>query len=432
MTRVRITASLFLLLTASPLLSQNRTASRAESGEAQPSDVLQQGREAIDRQDWISAERRFRQYLRVDKTGTRRDSTLYYLAWALKEQHEWADADLVLQRLLAEHPRSSWAEDARAMRMELAAHLVDSRTLRDGVHSNDEHVQAAALQSLLAKNPDAGLKEIGNLFTPESKAGPYLKSIAISLLGLSPDQRCSETLLSIVQTSEDERLRMAAVGALGQRKDPVAAQALDRLVMEDSGKLGAAAFISTKATAPQKLETLVEISRKAASIYVRGLALLLMGAQKEEPALAEIERAYSSIPDDKLRLFALDAMWRDGSSRAISLLGMAAKTDSSPSLRAAAAFYLAPRGTPQSADALVRWYNADADEEVKVTVLALLGRCGDPVAEAKLDELDMAELPPALKDQVRAILRFGNIRVPLPFGGERLPGISPAPKRQEP
>ena len=416
-----MTVGLRICLALACVLPRLDAQSSSEASQfTRPEEILQQGRDAIDRQDWISAERRLRQYLRVQESGGSSDAALYFLAWVLKQQAEWASADRALERLLVEYPRSRWVGDARSMRMEIAGRLNNESTLQQGLRAQDVRVKASALQALLSVDADAAFHEMGEILAPGSGADPYLISLVMSILGRSTDPRAVDTLTMVLQESKDERVRLMAIGGLGQHNSAEAIRILNRVLVQDDGRVAAAALLAT--SRPFTLDGLKQLVRSARSRYVRCFAALYIGSFKTPAALAELVTLFSAVDDPTLRVFVLDGVWRNGSDSARRFLGTVVASSTDPECRAAARFYLVARGGSESAAALTGWYDAATDEEVKMSLLALLSRNGDPSAEAKLEQLDGIEQSPALKQQLRAILHGGDIKVPLPLGQERLPG----------
>src|SRR5215831_7446498 len=81
--------------------------------------VFRQGRDQIEDENWNGAAATFTSFVAEYPKHKDVDAALYWTAFALKKQGKFADADRELERLIREHPRSNWLDDARAMRVEI-------------------------------------------------------------------------------------------------------------------------------------------------------------------------------------------------------------------------------------------------------------------------------------------------------------------------
>jgi len=82
--------------------------------------LFRKGRDLIDDRKWADAAAVFNEFVRAYPRDRNRPAGLYWLAFCLKHQGQTKEADGVLVRLLKDHAKSSWADDARLMRLELS------------------------------------------------------------------------------------------------------------------------------------------------------------------------------------------------------------------------------------------------------------------------------------------------------------------------
>src|SRR5262249_58421041 len=82
--------------------------------------VFRQGRDQIEDENWSGAASTFNSFVADYPKHKDVDAALYWMAFALKKQGKFTEADRQLERLGREHPRSNWLDDARAMRVEIA------------------------------------------------------------------------------------------------------------------------------------------------------------------------------------------------------------------------------------------------------------------------------------------------------------------------
>ncbi|MBC7911076.1 MAG: tetratricopeptide repeat protein, partial [Pyrinomonadaceae bacterium] len=68
--------------------------------------VFREGRDLIGDENWKGAADKFRGFITSYPKDQNVDAALYWLAFALKKQERYADADVQLNRLLKDFPRS--------------------------------------------------------------------------------------------------------------------------------------------------------------------------------------------------------------------------------------------------------------------------------------------------------------------------------------
>src|SRR6266850_163291 len=85
--------------------------------------IFREGRDSIGDEAWDQAAAKFREYINKYPKGKDTDAALYWLAFALKKQEKYQEADRSLERLINEYPKSKWKDDASTMRIELASAL---------------------------------------------------------------------------------------------------------------------------------------------------------------------------------------------------------------------------------------------------------------------------------------------------------------------
>src|SRR3982751_1568359 len=81
--------------------------------------LFREGRDLIGDEDWKQAEGKFSKFVSQYPKDKNVDAALYWMAFALSKQGKYAEADNQLKKLLAEFPRSDWADDATALRAQM-------------------------------------------------------------------------------------------------------------------------------------------------------------------------------------------------------------------------------------------------------------------------------------------------------------------------
>src|SRR5215211_9146209 len=90
-----------------------------QAGDSPAMQVFRQGRDLIEKEDWAAAAAKFEGYVAQYPKSKEADAALYWLAYALKKQRRFQDAEATLERLVRDFPRSTWVDDARAMQVEI-------------------------------------------------------------------------------------------------------------------------------------------------------------------------------------------------------------------------------------------------------------------------------------------------------------------------
>src|SRR4029434_1500201 len=81
--------------------------------------IFREGRDFISDESWEKAAGKFREYVQKYPKGKDTDAALYWLAFALKKQEKYQEADRPLERLISNYPNSKWKDDASTMRIEV-------------------------------------------------------------------------------------------------------------------------------------------------------------------------------------------------------------------------------------------------------------------------------------------------------------------------
>lgn len=278
-----ILALVILLLLQSPGGCQERSRS---AGAAQPQSVsgemkaFRDGRELLLQENWPRAAERFNDFITDYPKDPNVDAALYWLAFALNKQDKLREADRALNRLITEFPSSTWADDAKALRMEIAPRLGHTDLVdKEAKASNNEEARLVALRNLFSDNPEQAIAISSDVLLPGSGATRSFKESTIMMLGRYGGKRALP-LLSDVARRESESLRKSAIYWLGKEEDANTLAVLKDLALTatETGVGIAALSAILQQGSPQALESLNEISGAAVSPEVRKRAGSLLRA----------------------------------------------------------------------------------------------------------------------------------------------------------
>ncbi len=139
--------------------------------------AFRQGRDMIADEKWAQAERVFNEFIKSYPTDKNVDAAWYWLAFALKREGKFKETNVTLERLIKNHPKSSWINDARAMRVEIAPQLGAEgiEITQQAEKSDTDEVKILALQSLMTLDSQRGTEIATNILKPGSASSVRLR-----------------------------------------------------------------------------------------------------------------------------------------------------------------------------------------------------------------------------------------------------------------
>lgn len=187
--------------------------------------IFREGRDLIDKEEWAKAAEKFNALASRYPDNKSTDAALYWLAFCYKKQKQFKETDRALDRLLKDFPASSWADDARVMKMEIAVPLgriigsnngIETTAPAMGVYTRtlpgsqskpastiistspetletfktfgemnavspqtpldrEDEIKIAAFQSLLSADAKKGIEAMGGILKSDSRASETLK-----------------------------------------------------------------------------------------------------------------------------------------------------------------------------------------------------------------------------------------------------------------
>ena len=173
---------------------------------------FREGRDLIDKEEWAKAAEKFNEISTKYPGNKSADAALYWLAFCYKKQNQFKSSDDALSRLIQRFPSSSWANDAKVMKLEIAAQIgrvygssvpvMTAATTLNEIYSTtspgdvpyariegfgapinttqapldrEAEIKIAAFQSLLSADPKRGIEAMRGILRSSSKASEGLK-----------------------------------------------------------------------------------------------------------------------------------------------------------------------------------------------------------------------------------------------------------------
>jgi HEAT repeat protein len=371
----------------------------AQGGDSPSMQVFRQGRDLIEKEDWAAAAAKFAGYVAQYPKSKETDAALYWLAYSLKQQGKFQDAQRTLERLAKEFPRSTWVDDARAMEVEIAPQT-GRRVDPDGLA--DDELKMVALQSLFQSDPARAAVYVKDILKPGSKASSELKETAVSLLGNYGGPEATAMLLDIARTQPDPDLRAVAIHRLGQTNDEAVADELMKIYAseQDRDVKSQVLHAFSQMSGPRAYARLLEVARNGGDSELRQTAIHWLGERNESQALDDLMRIMSAERDDEVRGSILHVFSQMNDPRAQSKLSEVARGgEYSVELRSQAIHWIGQRSGDAVVDELMSIYRADRDEEIRGAVLHALSQQSSPRARATLFEIARGGDDPEMRSQ---------------------------------
>ena len=374
--------------------------------------AFREARDFIKDREWAKAEQTFRSLITDHPQHKDADAALYYLAFALKKQNRFQEADRVLERLIREYTASSWINDARAMRIEMAPKLKNNETINEAINEEDEELKLAALQSLFESSPERAMKVAIDILKPGSRSSITLKEGAITLLADSESAEAGAAVIEVARSETDAKLRRKAVEALGDVNVPGVIELLKELATKSTDKELARAAMRALAEhqGPQSRATLLEIARSASDTELRTIAISELGDEGDEAAADELAKLFDAEKNPEVREQILSSLSQSDSPRARAKILEIARSGADLEIRKTAISLIGDREDAQAADILIQLYDAERNQDVKEQIISALGGMENKRALRKLMEIVKSDATAQLKR--RAIEALGDSEDP--------------------
>lgn len=366
------------------------------------------GRDLIDKEEWARAAEKFVEVTEKYPNAKNADAAFYWLAFCHKKQKQFKEAGVALDRLLEKFPASSWASDARVMRLEIgaptggivAAHNAQTLAMINETYGvtaasansvkgtdaaqalqyfenslagevyksaarapleREDEIKIAAFQSLLAADAKRAIETMGEILKPDSKASETLKQEILRVLR-TPRLSRSENFSFAVSGS--------GTAAVGKEFAPLLRETL---------------VVSFQNETNRKIRK--EIIYSLSSLGDQSVELLkkLYAAESDR----EIKRAIiNSFVGSASGFYAFAASGAPARKIESDVLYEIVRTEKDPELRRLAFGNLQRfpgwAANEKTIDALTSLYDSDADEAFKISIIRAFANAKQNQATQKL------------------------------------------------
>lgn len=206
-------------LAAAPGMGVNFQARAARGTEAYRSGIRR-----IDERQYERAVENFDAVIK-DKSP-RADGALYWKAYALRRLGKNSEAVQALADLESGYPQSRWANDARALAVEI-------RQGAGAVSAEDEELKLLALNGLVQNDPESAVPLIEKVLS-SAKNPPRMKQRALYVLAQSKNAKAREIVTQYARGGSNPDLQLTAIDYLGAMSTPEGRLALGEIYKSSS------------------------------------------------------------------------------------------------------------------------------------------------------------------------------------------------------
>lgn len=395
---------------------------------------VREGRDLISEEKWDRAQQKFLEVINRHAGSEYNDAALYWLAFAYKKQNKYRSADETLVKLVSSHPRSSWINDAKSMRMELAPQLGRSEDVADEARNaqNDE-IKIVALQSLFRSSPDRAMQFTADILAPESTAGYRVKEGAITLLGRFNDHdlgpQATKILLTMTREEPNEKLRLKAVYHLGRGEwseakfsfdgDEAIVPTLTELALQTENRelaeaaVEAVAHIANHVDDPGLKPSLLRIAKEASSRNVRQKAINRLGQMAEnegDALLTDMISILDGNTDDETRKHVLSVISKMDTPEAHNYIVEFASSANPQDIRKRAIYIIGARGNADAVQKLSAIYENETDRDMKRMIISAFSQSKHIIGLEKL--MHIAQNDDDMKLRMEAVTLLGRSKAP--------------------
>lgn len=430
-----------LALLAAPLAAQRTAPVRLALADApppaafpqDPADALyRQGREALNRNDWMTAALRFQQIRQRHPRSRYTADALYWEAWARyrtgsADQLRMALGGLETQR--RQYPRAGTRRDADQLALRIRGELArqgDSDAAEDvatdarraaqcqgGRRGGDDDERMAALNALLQMDAEQAMPLLRSVLARRDACSEALRSKAVFLVAQKAGADAESVLLNVARTDPSSEVRGQAVFWLSQTGTERALDAIEQILRTtpDADVQEKAVFALSQHPSPRAAQLLrAYAERDGAPANVREKAIFWLGQRASAENAQYLRTLFGRLRDDDLKekvLFSLSQMRGVGNER--WLMNVALDAGQPTEIRKKALFWAGQAGV--GVGEMAGLYDRMRDAELREQIIFVLSqRMREPAAFDKI--VDIARRDPDRRMREKALFWLGQSNDP--------------------
>jgi len=350
---------------------------------AAASDAYREGQRALEREEWSQASRIFGKLAAVKSDET--DAAMYWKAYADWKQKLKTESLEGVRQLLSAYPKSDWADDAKALELEIRGGK-SVKNAKSAPDVNDEELKLYALDGLMQVEPAQAVPVLEKLLAGNSS--PLIKERALFVLSQSDSPKAREILLRTARSGQPIALRCEAVKTLGIAGEPEDIAALATIARDTGAPAEVRDAVIEAYLIAGESDELLGIAKSDPDPRIRVKAIEALGANDALPSLRQL---WGTEKDPEIRAKLLEAF---GIAGDVDTLAKAARESGDPEIRRKAIEGLGISGNADAAKTLRQMYGEFPNVDDKRKVVEALMIQGDAKT---LLVMFRAEKDPALK-----------------------------------
>lgn len=372
--------------------------------------TFNQAKDLIAKSSWVAAAEKLNLIITEHPKSKYYEPSIYWLAYVRKQQGDYQAALLLLNKFISEFPQSTWKEDARSMRAELAARVGDTEIISEELRKADsEEVKLAALSGLLRLDPGKGLGEAADILASSSNTGSRnFREGVVNLIGRYGGKEAAAVLLEIAQTkTEQEVIRTAAIFALRPHISQSALAQLTELVMRGDvpAVVEAALFIFLQQDNQWAKELLVKVVLNSQSADTRRRTVHFLRMLKGGAAIEELINLFTTSQDMGVKREILSSLSKTGNPSAQARVLEISRLTEDMGLREEGILSLGSYGGEEIIDRIIQLYDAEMRLDVKRLILVSLSKSRQRNAHEKLADAAQNEKSYELRRRAAQLLK---------------------------
>jgi HEAT repeat protein len=317
---------------------------------------------ALRQRDYEAAVARFDHV--VTQQGPRADAALHWKAFALFKMGEAQAALDSIAALRRDYPESRYLSDAKVLEAEIQAR---QGRAADPATIDDDEIRILAIQGIQRSDPETALPLLEDVLVAANSL--RVKQQALYVMALSEQARAHEVLLDYARGEGNPELQVQAIGYVATRRDGrTTGEDLRSIYESTEDEAVRLAVIGAYRSAGDKSALSVIASDLTAPVTLRSSAV---GNLSNLAAPEELWVLYEREPDARLRTQMVQVF---NVMRSVDHIVRIVRTEEESGVRNRAIRYLGNRETAETGPTLVQVYNDRDDEGTRKAVIDALAR----------------------------------------------------------
>ena len=302
-------------------------------------ELYDQGREALDEDQFREAERSFTELVKLN--GPQTDAALYWTAYAQNREGKKEAAIGTIGELKKRYPQSRWKKDGEALEIEVRS-TTGSKANPEA--QNDEDLKLLALQGLMNSNPDKAIPLVEGILN--GAGSPRVKSKALFVLAQNGSPQAEQVLGKIARGQSNPDLQRKALSYLATFGGKGAGKILAEVYTSSSDPEVKRAVIRSYIISGDR-EQLAALAKNEPNPELRKEAIRNLGITGGQ---AELQSMYAKETDRGVKEEILNAYFIGGDAKGLIAV---ARTEKDPELKKKAVEKLSLMGSKEANEYLM-------------------------------------------------------------------------------